>query len=83
MATPAKCRSCPAMVQWRYNTTTGNLGPIDDGTDPTGNCRLVGDEHYETLAPLEAAAAREAGEQLHLSHFVTCPDRAKYGKKKK
>lgn len=67
------CRSCHRPIFWARHPDTGKWMPIDDESVLDGNIRLDGDE-YQVLAGVRLENARKAGEHLHLSHFVTCPN---------
>jgi hypothetical protein len=56
-------------------TVAGKAMPVDAEPSPEGNVALEdGVQVMATvLGPLEASGAREAGQALHLSHFVSCP----------
>lgn len=82
-ATPwtVRCDSCGAEIFFAVNTTTGSRMPIDPEPRADGNVIIVGNPRSitdrlsltaEVLGPLEALA--HAGEELYVSHFVTCPD---------
>jgi hypothetical protein len=68
------CRSCQAPIMWLDHATTGKPAPIDAQPDPKGNIRVgVAFEHYTVLAGQELQDAQERGDELHLNHYVTCP----------
>lgn len=73
------CRSCPAPVLWLRHAVTGKRAPIDQAPAPDGN--IVVDETDGTYLTLNAAQrneVRERGGELHLNHFVTCPQAASW-----
>lgn len=75
------CRSCSAPVVW-CDTSRGKSMPVDAAPTPGGNLLL---EQRPGRAPLvhvlglDAAAARE---DLHKSHFVTCPQAGQWRKRR-
>ncbi len=86
------CRSCGAEIEWA-KTPAGKNIPLDKEPEVDGNIlvsmRGIG------LAPLAIAQSKEqiellksqakASGQLHVlfkSHFATCPDHAKFRKKR-
>lgn len=78
-----RCRSCNAPVLW-CRTTSGKATPVDPDPADTGNI-LLSDRRWEggdivavVLAGDTLADARGAGDLLHLSHFVTCPQRKEW-----
>lgn len=75
------CRSCKAAIIFRK---TPNLAfmPINPIPHSNGTIRILNDDHCEVLTELEAAAAREKGEELYQSHYATCPDAGKFRRKK-
>jgi hypothetical protein len=75
------CKSCGREIVWAL-TVNGRRAPIDADSASNGNVRLE-DGLATTLGPDAAAAARELGEQLHLNHFVTCPQAAMHARRKK
>lgn len=78
-----KCRSCPALVIWTQ-TENGNSMPVDAQPSPAGNVRLVepaDPREGPTAIVLRKFAPLEPGEQLRLSHFVTCPNAEKWRKR--
>lgn len=76
------CRSCGASIYWLKNDTTGRPAPIDARPDATGNIVITvegGALRYRVLSPDELAAGVEG--ELHMNHFVSCPNAAKHHKK--
>lgn len=78
----APCRSCGADVLWAV-TSRGKPIPIDPEPRPDGNIVVDPVErgrprscHYATK--LERAELTS----LRVAHFVTCPDREKWRKKR-
>jgi hypothetical protein len=69
------CRSCGADIVW-----AGKRMPLDAVPHPEGNVRLRAGWGSPPLADVlnkgEAVDIRCAGEQLHVAHHSTCPDRA-------
>jgi hypothetical protein len=78
-----KCRSCGAQIIWT-ETITGKSMPVDEQPTKDGNIILgmrwqkVPLAHVQTRQSLERLRAK--GELLFISHFVTCPQRAKWRK---
>jgi len=63
------CRSCFAPIIWR-NTEKGRPIPLDPEPTPNGDVRV--DEHGTAhVLPNEP---RLGTDELHRSHFATCPD---------
>lgn len=76
-----KCKRCPAMF---YGIKTAKSWmPVDIESAPNGNIRLNADGTADVLGKQAAEEARARGEQLHLSHFVTCPAADEFRKKGK
>lgn len=76
----AECRSCGAAIEWRKTTNTGRPAPFDAEPSENGNVRF----HMGTATILNRADAEEAralGENLHVSHFATCPNAGEHRKK--
>jgi hypothetical protein len=73
-----KCRSCHAPIFWVVMGTGRNM-PLDDEATSNGNVR-IGDDGTagSVLAGDRLRDAQAVGEKLHLSHFVTCPDRKEW-----
>lgn len=74
------CRSCGASVFFAA-TDAGRRMILESRPDPErGNVRVEtgGGRVLAVLGPLEADAARAAGEMLHLDHHATCPDRERW-----
>lgn len=75
----AECRSCGASIRW-VETLKGKRIPINWEPDRVrGNLRKVQpDERVQAraqvLPEVEAAEARDRGEDLWLAHFATCPN---------
>jgi hypothetical protein len=69
----AACRSCGASIEWAEWANSRKAVPLDPGVAPKGNLALVGDKvHYFT------AEDERLGRDRRISHFVTCPDAAKW-----
>jgi len=68
------CRTCQAPVLWARHMVSDRPMPIDLESVPQGNIRLLDNDRYQVLAGDRLARARTQGENLHLSHFVTCPN---------
>ena len=68
------CRSCGAPIMWLEHVTTGKPAPIDIQASMDGNIRIgVIPEHYGVLTGQDLADAQERGDELHKSHYATCP----------
>lgn len=74
----SRCTSptCPDKVFFLRNEKTNRPMPINSEPDlERGNIRVNFDNSTCTvLSRDDAPIARANGEQLYLSHFVTCPD---------
>lgn len=70
------CRSCGASIIWAV-TSTGRKMPLDAQPVPssvkTGRFRLTLGPDDSVLAQFVPAYAEDDAEDLHLSHFATCP----------
>lgn len=76
------CRSCSAPVYDLRHITTGKLAPIEVGLSPGGNVAIdLEAGTYRVLSGLELAAARGAGSELRVNHFVSCPSAAAWHKR--
>jgi hypothetical protein len=74
-----KCFGCKAEIVFA-TTAKGKQIPIDDQPSLIGNIRILdGVAHF--LDKEAAGAAREAGEQLYVAHFATCPRADSFRKK--
>ena len=67
------CRSCRAWVVW-CTTAKGKKMPVDAEPAADGNLVMKEDGTVEVV-PVGSQP------KLHLSHFVTCPDRREWRKK--
>jgi hypothetical protein len=82
----SSCRTCHAPIVWAISATTGRLIPIDRDPDPRGNVYLSNGAgvplpngvRATPYATVVAAADRPDAGELHLAHFVTCPDAAQH-----
>lgn len=83
----AECRSCHAPIVWATASATGKPMPVDREPSPVGNVMLMGLHRGGceaiVLAGDKLAAARYGGHNLHLNHYVTCPDAAAWRDKSK
>jgi hypothetical protein len=71
------CRSCDAPIEWAI-TTKGSRIPLDVGLHDDGNIDVVdGIAHVVPVAGTYDAPPRRR------SHFVTCPDAARFRHKGK
>lgn len=78
------CDSCSAQIAWAV-TDTGKAMPVDLEPSPRGNVILAVKNtvlHAGVLGVNRAAGARQGGQQLHLSHFATCPYAGQYRRRK-
>lgn len=57
-------------------TRKGNSMPLDPTPKPSGNIRLA-----DGVAEVVGKGSRGANEQLHVAHFVTCPQAAQHRKR--
>jgi hypothetical protein len=73
----SRCRSCGAEIRWA-RMSSGRAMPLDLEPSPAGTVALVDDEHAETLSRDAAELEREAGRELYVSHFATCPNSAQH-----
>ncbi len=83
------CRACKAMIMFcRQNPTLKNPEPRNNPLDPIpssiGNLRVnTANLTYDVLTGDALQTAKDAGEELFISHFVTCPERQKFKGKKR
>lgn len=88
------CRACGATIYW-VRMKSGRRNPVNSEPDAERGNILVCDEQIDAdlhgvsidtgvpLQAVDAAVVREQGiQQLWLSHFATCPERAKFRKAK-
>lgn len=75
----SRCRSCGAEIIWAI-TSNGKKMPVDVAVNPNGNIQLVAQSLEQSIyeppfANVIHHVADIAGieDQLHMSHFVTCP----------
>lgn len=78
---PVACRSCGAPMFWT-RTTNNKPMPVDARPSPNGSFFLeaVVDEP-EPIAKFVHPGDRSNYDELHDSHFATCPTAAKHRKK--
>lgn len=72
---PTSCGSCGAAIVWA-KTQRGERMPVDAEPSDNGNVLVTGQPPNRRAGVLtrgQAEGARAVGQQLHLSHFVTCP----------
>ena len=82
MADLSKCRSCSASVIWLRSAVTDKRAPIDAGPSPNGNILI--DHGLGVYVVLAHAAERAKYKlQLHLNHYVTCPQARSWASAKK
>jgi hypothetical protein len=72
------CRSCGKEVIW-VRTNTGKTMPVDSKPSPDGNVLLIRD----LFGQVESCEVVKKGskDELHLSHFATCPQARKWRKR--
>ncbi|MEV4197043.1 hypothetical protein [Micromonospora globbae] len=71
-----QCRSCPAQIIWAV-TERGKPMPVNAEPVPGGNVLLT--ERHGQLTAVVVPAHRAFGRKdLRTSHFVDCPDAAKW-----
>ena len=66
------CRACPAKILWA-KTERGNSIPLDPDPVPDGNIVVTDAGVAHVLRATEMATGPR-----YVSHFVTCPGRAKF-----
>jgi hypothetical protein len=67
--------ACAAMVLWLRHPQSGRLAPVDANPAPNGNIVVdLAQREYSVLAGDRLTAARRAGTELRLNHWVTCED---------
>jgi hypothetical protein len=73
-----RCRSCGAPLRWVTSDASGAAMPLDAAPTSAGNVvletDLLGGESAVVLGPDAADTARDAGEELWMPHWKTCPD---------
>lgn len=77
----ATCRSCRAAIIWTTNVASGKRMPVNAEPDEQrGNVVLVSGNDGPEARVLTAAelAARVSRRGLHLSHFATCSEAARW-----
>lgn len=75
---PVDLCSCGARIIRAIHATTGRTAPINADPDPDGTIILSrGRAVVYRIARGQAERAQHAG-RLHVSHFATCPDAARY-----
>lgn len=62
----AKCKNCGKPILWVVNKATGRPGPVD--VRPTVVYRLAEQQGANQMA--------EQVDNVHISHWITCPKRA-------
>ena len=65
------CGSCGEPIIWLKHQRTGKPAPIEAKIDPMGN--ILTDVAHGTYCIANAQERVCYPEQLHLNHFVTCP----------
>lgn len=76
-----RCRGCPAPVIWVV-LDSGKRMPVDEVPHAGGNVKIWesrGVQCGRVLGPLEVEMSTD---ELHTSHFVTCPDAASFRRKR-
>ncbi|HKF74707.1 MAG TPA: hypothetical protein VKF59_01065 [Candidatus Dormibacteraeota bacterium] len=76
-----RCRgaTCGAKITF-LRTEAGKFVPVDLEPTPQGNLQ-VRDGTATPLSKRRAEEARERGESLYISHFVTCPNSREFQKR--
>ena len=74
------CRSCRMPVWWVESEAKGKRSPIDIEPTPDGNIEVDREKGVFRVVP---KADREGRTDLHLNHFVKCPQAASWSTKKK
>jgi hypothetical protein len=80
------CRRCPAQIIFAQQRPTEKNpspanNPLNARPHPNGNLRLDRQtRQYDVLTGDALKAARDAGEELYLSHFADCPARQQFKK---
>lgn len=81
IADVGRCRACPALMLWVVDANTGGRQCLDPEPDlDRGNVALIGAGRCVTFGAAHARVLRWFGYRLHLSHFVTCPERDRFKK---
>lgn len=79
------CASCAAPIVWAVTGAKGNRMPLDPDPVDDGNIWII--DHPAHLAPVIGVALHHADIpadiETYVSHFVTCPDRDSWRRKKK
>jgi hypothetical protein len=70
----SKCRSCGAPVLW-LKTMRGKTMPVDAEPHPAGTIDV-----HEGVAYMVPGDVPVPGRPLYRSHFVTCPEAARWRK---
>lgn len=77
------CKTCGERIRWVI-TNTGKRMPIDAWPNTQGNVVLEdrgGQLVASVLRERQAIARRNAGHELFISHFATCPQAATHRKR--
>jgi hypothetical protein len=79
-----QCRGCTAPVIWAVMVKTENANPLDAEPVANGNIRILRDPVKATnFKPIAQVVSKEhparEGEELYVSHFVTCPEAKRFG----
>jgi len=80
--TISKCRSCGAAIKWVTMAVSGKKNPIDAEPSPKGNIDVTAAGYATVLSEEYAEKARDAGIDLYVSHFATCPNSKQHRKEK-
>lgn len=67
MADQGRCRSCNAEILWAVSSETGKRIPLD--------------KRRTTVYQVNDAGQAVPVKQVHLNHFVTCPNRDQHRKR--
>lgn len=77
---PDTCKACGAPIVWAKTAATGKAIPLDTEPTPDGNIFLKdGKAHYLTKNGVEQTLADF---DRYKSHFATCPQAARFRRKK-
>lgn len=74
------CKGCGVQIQFGVHETTGKRIPIDTHAVDEGN--IVWLDNGRTVHVLTADEKITDRRPRYLSHFVTCPDRAEFRRRK-
>lgn len=83
-STLCRSESCRAPIAWALVRTTGKRMPLDLDPSADGNVAVSNTSPLvaTVLTSDELLRAREHGQPLYTSHFVTCPDAKRHRRRK-